>query len=172
MKFIFNGIMGLTYLTSKNKNATNKKLKVIEDFEHLTKYQKDLKQQWKYINDKWLGLRNHISPPPIAAMQSTGDCDDFASHMYQVSQDFNPLLLTYFPRKVWKAHTVIVLHPTKGEYKNYYIVMNWGRINFFTTKQQVIQHLEGYAGSKFLSYHWADYDYEAGRYRGVKGRNV
>ena len=168
MKFIFEGIMRLTYLTSRDETATNKELKVLDDLDHIQTYQKDLSRVWKYVNDKWLGIRNHISPAPIAAMQSTGDCDDFASHMYQVSQKYNPILLTYFPWNITKAHTVVVLHPEIGEYKNYYIVINWGRINFFTTKQQVYSHLEGYTGGKIISFHWANYDYEKGKYRGLK----
>lgn len=164
--------MEITYLTSKDKNATNKDFRIIKDFEHLKQYQKDANKYWTYINDKWIGLRNHISPPSVAVLQSSGDCDDFASHMYQVSQDFNPLLLTYFPRNVFKAHTVTVLRPTTGEYKNFFILINWGKINYFTTKQQLINHLEGYAKSKFISYHWAKYDYENGRYRNVKNKDA
>ena len=170
MKLIFDGIMGLTYLTSQNKNAIQKDLKIIEDFEHYKQYQKDLSKQWTYINDKWYGLRNHINPAPIAALQSSGDCDDFASHMYQAGQKFNPFLLTYFPWKISKAHTVTVLRPTTGEWKNYYILINWGRMNFFTTKQQLYSHLKGYG--KIISFHCANYDYEAGRYRSNKEKEM
>lgn len=116
--------MRLTYRTSRNKNATERNLRIIFDFEHLKQYQKDLKKQWTYKYDKWYGLRNHISPPPIAVTELVGDCDDFASHLYQTSQNFRPLLLTYFPRKITKAHTVTVLRPTEGEYKGFYVLMN------------------------------------------------
>jgi len=97
MNFILKGVMGLTYLTSRNKNATKQDFRIIEDFEHLKQYQQDLNKQWKYKYDKWYGIRNHISPPPIAVTETEGDCDDYASHIYQVAQYFNPLLLTYFP---------------------------------------------------------------------------
>ena len=172
MKCILNAIMEITYITSKNSEATNKNFRVIDDFEHLKEYQNDLGRQWVYKNDKWLGVRNHISPPPIAVTETVGDCDDFASHMYQVSQKYNPLLLTYFPRNIFKAHTVTVLKPTSGEWKGYYVLINWGRLNFFTTKQEVIQNLEGYASSKFISFHWAQYDYGHGRYRSKKDNEV
>ena len=170
MRFIFEGIMRLTYLTSKNKNATNKDLRKINDFEHLKEYQKSASKNWKYKNDKWLGLRNHISPPPIAVTESTGDCDDFASHMYQVSQDFSPLLLTYFPKKLSNAHTVTVLRPNTGEWKGYYVLMNWSKFGVFTSKQTLKWHLEN--RGPIISYHWAEYDYEKGRYRSVKEKNI
>ena len=116
--------MELTYFFSKNKKAINKNFRVIEDFDHLLQYQKDLAKQWTYVYDKWYGIRNHISPPPIAVTENSGDCDDFASHIYQVSQNYNPLLFTYFPKKITKAHTITILRPTTGEWKGYYVVMN------------------------------------------------
>jgi hypothetical protein len=172
LKPIFSLIMEVTYATSVSLSATNNKSRVIEDFEHLKEYQKDANRAWTYVNDKWLGIRNNISPPPIAVTQSSGDCDDFASHMYQVSQNFNPLLLTYFPKNIFNAHTVTVLKPTTGEYEGFYVLMNWSRFKVFATKQEVIMNLEGYANSKMLSYHWAEYDYPSGRYRNVKDKEV
>ena len=50
--------------------------------------------------------------------------------------------------------------------------MNWGRLNFFTSKQQLLMHLEGYAQSKIISFHWADFDYKKGRFRTVKQKEV
>ena len=38
LKPVFSLIMEITYLTSKNKDATDKELRVIEDFEHLKTY--------------------------------------------------------------------------------------------------------------------------------------
>ena len=172
LKPIFSLIMDITYATSVNLSATDNTLRVIEDFEHLQSYQKDAARAWKYVNDKWLGIRNNISPPPIAITQNRGDCDDFASHMYQASQKFNPLLLTYFPKKIFNAHTVTVLNPTEGKYAGYYVLINWGSMNFFTSKEQLIMHLEEYADSPILSYHWAKYDYPNGRYKNVKDKDV
>ena len=165
LKPIFSLIMEITYATSVNLSATDDDLRVIADFDHLKEYQKDAARHWTYVNDKWLGIRNNISPPPVAILENSGDCDDFASHMYQASQDFNPLLLTYFPKNIMKAHTVTVLKPTTGEYAGFYVLMNWSRFNVFATKQEVIMNLEGYANSTMLSYHWAEYDYERGRYK-------
>ena len=173
MRFIFSGIMELTYITSRNKKAVKQDFKIIEDFQHLKEYQKDAAKQWKYVNDKWLGLRNHISPPPIAVTQSSGDCDDFASHMYQRAQKFNPLLLTYFPVNLAKAHTVVVLQPDEGEWAGHYVLMNWSRFNVFTTRELLERHLANkYVQGKIISYHWAKYDYEKGRFRNIKEKNV
>jgi len=172
MKCIFEGVMRLTYLTSRNKKAVEKEIRVSENFAHLKSYQQDLKKQWVYKNDKWLGLRNHISPPPRAVLSNTGDCDDYASHLYQAGQRFNPFLLTYFPRKLTNAHTVMVLKPEQGEWKGYYILMNWSKLDFFTTKEQMYRHLEGYARGKIISFHWAEYDYPNGTYRGLKEKKM
>ena len=50
--------------------------------------------------------------------------------------------------------------------------MNWSKFDVFVNKEMLIWHLEKYADSKIISYHWAKFDYEAGRYRSIKDKNV
>lgn len=169
MKILFKVIMTVTYFFSRPKNGTvnNKKMRVIDNVEHIISYAKDLSKQWHYLYDKWYGLLNHINVPTQAVFEKSGDCDDFASHIYQVSQNFDPYLLTYFPKQLRKAHTVTVLNLGPQ-----YLLINWGRISYHESIQSVYENLEKYAGSKLISKHWAKYNYDSGKFYSIKESHI
>lgn len=155
MKLFFNLVMEITYLFSRPKKGTLNIERRIEDMTHLESYIKDLNRQWIYVYDKWYGIRNHINVPPQAAGKITGDCDDYASHVYQVGRTYDAHLLTYFPKKISKAHTVTVFNLGQE-----LMLVNWGRISYHIDVQSIKDNLEKYAKSEMISMHWAKYDYD------------
>lgn len=172
LKPLFKFIMWITYITSKGEKGEDRLRHKEPTLERLREHQRKIAREWNYVYDKWHGIRNHITPPAEAVNQKSGDCDDFASHMYRVGEMFRPLLLTYFPTKITKAHTVTVLRPNPSQSNAKYILLNWGHLKSFSNIEDLYKELERYANSRIVSFHWAEYDYNKRRFVNIKSKNI
>ena len=162
MKRFLNLVMTWSYWRSRTDNTFVNEEYFINDFDKIPEYARVLAKKWKYKNDRLMGILNYISPPPVAVELETGDCDDFASNVYHVSNKFNPYLFTYFPKSISKAHTITIIVKD-----NKYHVINWSKYHIFTTLEYLYEYLEVYAKSPIISRHWAQYDYENGKFLSV-----
>lgn len=145
--------MRWSYWISKEKRVLVESGPNLE-FEDIHKYAITLSKKWSYISDPLFGVYNTIASPEIVWRSLEGDCDDFASHLIQLSRNYKPILLTYFTWNEKDAHTVVLIWN-----QNDYYTFNWGQLNQSSNFETCIEQLERYAGSKIISYHTAKYDY-------------
>jgi len=157
MEFLVRNFLKLfmrwSYWISKEKRVFADSAPNLE-FDGIHIYAIKLSKKWKYMSDPLFGVYNTIASPEVAWRILEGDCDDFASHLIQLSRNYKPILLTYFTWNVRNAHTVVLIMN-----QNKYYTINWGQLYQSSSFKMCIERLEKYAGSKIISYHTAKYDY-------------
>lgn len=130
-------------------------------------YAKELSKKWNYEWDPLRGMINTIHPQTGNHDIIAGDCDDFASVVlghYEKPED--TYLLTYFPRKIYKAHTVALIKDENG-----YTLINWGRVSHHKIFDEVLDNLELYAKSPLDNVYIAQWDYKKRRFKSLKNQN-
>jgi hypothetical protein len=151
--------MQLTYLISRL--IWGNPIAIKEDI-HMMSYQirqyaKALANSWKYKNDFLHGVLNNIKPPHVAARDNSGDCDDYASHLYFKLYDRSPLLLTLICKNISQNHTMVYWL----EDDNHYMI-NWGDVYKNNNFNDIITAYE-YSTNSVVKYCvLSSYDYETG----------
>lgn len=116
-----------------------------------------------YDSDPVFGAVNHIPSPSDAESVIDGDCDDWASKVYNYLElnGFSPYLLTYFTKPLKPSHTVVIFKDRYGEWR----MIDWGRVSMgwefaYETIFEQQAHLDTRENTpQIYSVHVARFDY-------------
>lgn len=164
MKWLANLFMRFSFFISKlfkrSKNPTS--TQPVNEVKELGTYARRLNRNWEYKLDPVFGAINLIEHPQVAVTKNSGDCDDFASHLYHMARNMNVFLYTYFTKDIKSSHTILLIIENEIVH-----IFNWGNYQTVDNLKSLHSYCEKYSESKLIVDNWAKYDYDKEEFKKV-----
>lgn len=130
-------VLVISYFISKvvyrrNRGIVNGEFDFVELYRDLNERYK----KWVYVRDPLHGLINLTPHPKFAKDMRNGDCGHFASHIIGNYGGQGAYLMTYFPKPITKAHTVVIYYKNNG-----YVMVDWDSVDILGSIEELVDVL-------------------------------